>query len=83
MELPDVPLFRGLTADEAAAMLADPLMVLVNHTNKMPDDYTIETKECGSKTAVNTVSSVSAPRYASTVPAPSARRYPSPSSPEL
>ena len=34
-------------------MLADPLMVLVNHTNKMPDDYTFETKECGSKTAVN------------------------------
>ena len=26
----------GLTADEARAMLADPLMVLVNHTNKMP-----------------------------------------------
>ena len=43
----------GLTADEARAMLADPLMVLVNHTNKMPDDYTFETKECGSKTAVN------------------------------
>ena len=43
----------GLTAYEAAAMLADPLMVLVNHTNKMPDDYTFETKECGSKTAVN------------------------------
>ena len=43
----------GLTADEARAMLADPLMVLVNHTNKMPDDYIFETKECGSKTAVN------------------------------
>ena len=43
----------GLTAEEASAMLADPLMVLVNHTNKMPDDYTFETKECGSKTAVN------------------------------
>ena len=43
----------GLTADEARAMLADPLMVLVNHTSKMPDDYTFETKECGSKTAVN------------------------------
>ena len=39
--------------EEARAMLADPLMVLVNHTNKMPDDYTFETKECGSKTAVN------------------------------
>ena len=28
-------------------------MVLVNHTNKMPDDYTFDTKECGSATAVN------------------------------
>ena len=43
----------GLTADEARAMLADPLMVLVNHTSKMPDDYTFNTKECGSATAVN------------------------------
>ena len=43
----------GLTADEARAMLADPLMVLVNHTSKMPDDYTFDTKECGSDTAVN------------------------------
>ena len=43
----------GLTADEARAMLADPLMVLVNHTSKMPDDYTFDTKECGSATAVN------------------------------
>lgn len=43
----------GLTADEARAMLADPLMVLVNHTSKMPDDYTSDTKECGSATAVN------------------------------
>ena len=43
----------GLTADEARALLADPLMVLVNHTNKMPDDYTFDTKECGSATAVN------------------------------
>ena len=41
----------GLTADEARAMLADPLMVLVNHTSKMPDDYTFDTKECGSATA--------------------------------
>ena len=45
----------GLTADEARAMLADPLMVLVNHTSKMPDDYTFDTKECGSATAVNGV----------------------------
>ena len=43
----------GFTADEARAMLADPLMVLVNHTSKMPDDYTFDTKECGSATAVN------------------------------
>lgn len=43
----------GLTADGARAMLADPLMVLVNHTSKMPDDYTFDTKECGSATAVN------------------------------
>ena len=43
----------GLTADEARAMLANPLMVLVNHTSKMPDDYTFDTKECGSATAVN------------------------------
>ena len=43
----------GLTADEARAMLADPLMVLVNHTSKMPDDYTFDTQECGSATAVN------------------------------
>ena len=43
----------GLTADEARALLADPLMVLMNHTNKMPDDYTFDTKECGSATAVN------------------------------
>ena len=43
----------GLTADEARAMLADPLMILVNHTNKMPENYTFETAECGSKTAVN------------------------------
>ena len=28
-------------------------MVLVNHTSKMPDDYTFDTKECGSATAVN------------------------------
>ena len=42
-----------LTAAEAKAMLADPLMILVNHTTKMPENYTFETAECGSKTAVN------------------------------
>ena len=31
----------------------DALMILVNHTNKMPENYTFETAECGSKTAVN------------------------------
>ena len=40
-------------AEEASAMLADPLMVLVNHANKMPDSYTFDTKECGSSTSVN------------------------------
>ena len=43
----------GLTAAEAQAILNDPLMILVNHTNKMPDSYTFDTKECGSSTAVN------------------------------
>ena len=43
----------GLTADEPRAMLTDPLKVLVNHTSKMPDDYTFDTQECGSATAVN------------------------------
>ena len=42
-----------MTAAQAQAMLDDPLMVLVNHTNKMPDDYTFDVKECGSKTATN------------------------------
>ncbi len=42
-----------LTAQQAQAMLDDPRMVLVNHTNKMPDDYTFTTKECGSSTAIN------------------------------
>ena len=40
-------------AQQAQAMLDDPRMVLVNHTNKMPDGYTFTTKECGSATAVN------------------------------
>ena len=42
-----------LSAKQAQAMLNDPRMVLVNHTNKMPDNYTFDTKECGSQTAVN------------------------------
>lgn len=43
----------GLTAAEASAMLADPRMVLVNHQVPMPEDYTFDTKECGSSTAIN------------------------------
>ena len=43
----------GLTAAEAAAMLADPRMVLVNHQVPMPEDYTFDTRECGSATAIN------------------------------
>ena len=43
----------GLTAAQAQTMLSDPLMILVNHTNKMPDDYAFDTKECGSATSVN------------------------------
>ena len=42
-----------LTARQAQAILDDPRMVLVNHTNKMPDDHTFTTKACGSATAVN------------------------------
>ncbi len=43
----------GMTAAEAAAILADPRMVLVNHSTPMPEDYTFDTKECGSATAIN------------------------------
>ena len=43
----------GLTAAQASAMLEDPRMVLVNHDTPMPADYTFDTKECGSSTAIN------------------------------
>ncbi|WP_242967441.1 M15 family metallopeptidase [Faecalibacterium sp. An77] len=43
----------GLTAAEAQAMLNDSRMVLVNHDSPMPEDYTFDTKECGSATAIN------------------------------
>lgn len=43
----------GLTAAQASAMLDDPRMVLVNHDTPMPEDYTFDTKECGSSTAIN------------------------------
>ena len=46
-------LLGGMTPEEAAEMLADPLMVLVNHHTQMPEDYTFDTKECGSATAIN------------------------------
>lgn len=42
-----------LSVQQAQAMLDDPRMVLVNHANKMPEDYTFTTRECGSATAVN------------------------------
>ena len=42
-----------LTAAQAQALLDDPRMILVNRTHKMPEDYPVETKECGSATAIN------------------------------
>ena len=42
-----------LTAAQAQAILDDPRMILVNRTHKMPEDYPVETKECGSATAIN------------------------------
>ena len=42
-----------LTAAQAQAMLDDPRMILVSRAHKMPEDYAIETKECGSATAIN------------------------------
>lgn len=61
--LPDVPVQRPdtlngtqespLTAAQAQALLDDPRMILVSRAHKMPEDYPIETKECGSATAIN------------------------------
>ena len=42
-----------LTAAQAQALLDDPRMVLVNHTHKLADGYTITPKKCGSSTAIN------------------------------
>ena len=42
-----------LTAAQAQAMLDDPRMILVNHSNPVPENYTVETKTCGSDTAIN------------------------------
>ncbi len=57
---------RGLTAAQAQAILDDPLMILVNHTNKITEDYPVETKECGSATAINkTLQTVAADAFLS------------------
>ena len=59
---PDVPVQQPaengaqqslLTAAQAQALLDDPRMILVNRTHRITEDYPVETKECGSATAVN------------------------------
>ena len=57
-QLPELPAENSaqqsvLTAAQAQALLDDPRMILVNRTHKMPEDYSIETMECGSDTAIN------------------------------
>ena len=42
-----------LTAAQAQALLDDPRMILVNRTHPITEDYPVETKECGSATAIN------------------------------
>ena len=42
-----------LTAAQAQALLDDPRMILVNRTHRITEDYPVETKECGSATAIN------------------------------
>lgn len=60
--LPDTPVQQPaengaqqstLTAAQAQALLDDPRMILVSRAHRMPEDYPIETKECGSATAIN------------------------------
>ena len=61
--LPEVPVQRPdtlnsaqespLTAAQAQALLDDPRMILVNRTHRITEDYLVETKECGSATAIN------------------------------
>lgn len=60
--LPDAPVQQPaengaqqstLTAAQAQAILNDPRMILVSRAHKMPEDYPVETKECGSATAIN------------------------------
>ena len=42
-----------LTAAQAQALLDDPRMILVSRTHPITEDYPVETKECGSATAIN------------------------------
>lgn len=42
-----------LTAVQAQAILDDPRMILVSRTHPITEDYPVETKECGSATAIN------------------------------
>ena len=42
-----------LTAAQAQAILDDPRMILVSRTHPITKDYPVETKECGSATAIN------------------------------
>ena len=60
--LPDAPVQQPaengaqqstLTAAQAQAILDDPRMILVNRTHPITEDYPVETKECGSATAIN------------------------------
>ena len=60
--LPDAPVQQPaengaqqstLTAAQAQAILDDPRMILVNRAHPITEDYPIETKECGSATAIN------------------------------
>ena len=55
-ELPAESLVQAespLTAAQAQALLDDPLMILVNRAHPITEDYPVETKECGSATAIN------------------------------
>lgn len=60
--LPDAPVQQPaengvqqstLTAAQAQALLDDPRMILVSRTHPITEDYPVETKECGSATAIN------------------------------
>ena len=60
--LPDAPVQQPaengaqqstFTAAQAQAILDDPRMILVNRAHPITEDYPVETKECGSATAIN------------------------------